>query len=103
MSDRARLALWVFGAAAGLAGVSVLFGVGVWSDLEEAERRVVAEVMAAHVATAIALALLALVVLGIAAHLLVQTYIGAPQRLVEEARLILTTNTEHRIAPRGAA
>lgn len=103
MSDRARLALWVLGAASALAGVAVLFGVGLWSDLDDAERRGVADVLAAHAATAITLALLILAVLGIAAHRLVQTYVGAPQRLAEEARLILTTNPEHRIAPRGAA
>ncbi len=103
MSGRARLALWVFGAAATFAGVVLLFGVGLWSDLNDAERSVVAEVLDAHSATAIALALLTLAILGIATHLLVQTLIGAPQRLGEEARLILGTNTEHRITPRGGA
>ena len=101
MSDKGRLALWVFGAASALASVAVLFGAGLWSDLDAGERRAVAEVMAAHGATAIALALLALAVLGIAAHRLVEAYVAAPRRVAEEARLILTTNAEHRITSRG--
>jgi DNA polymerase III subunit epsilon len=103
MSDRARLALGVLCAASALAGVAVLCGAGLWIDLDDAERRVVAGVLAAHAATAVALALLALAALAIAAHRLVQTYVGAPLRVAEEARLILTTNAEHRVAPRGTA
>ena len=103
MSDRTRLALWVVGAASALAGVAALLGVGLWSDLDGAERRVIAEVMAAHAATAVTLALSALAVLGIAAHRLVEAYIAAPRRVAEEARLILATNAEHRIAPQGTA
>lgn len=103
MSDTARLAPWVLGAASVLAGVAALFSLGLWSDLDGAERRVVAEVLAAHVATAITLALLALVAIGIAAHRLVEAFIAAPRRVAEEARLILTTNAEHRITSRGTA
>jgi DNA polymerase-3 subunit epsilon len=102
MSAAARLVLSVLGATLAFAGVAVLFGVGLWIDLDDAERRLVAEMSAAHVATAVTLALLILAAFGIAAHRLVDTYVGAPQRLAEEARLILTTNTGHRIAPRGA-
>ena len=96
-----RLLLAVALAGLVMAAWLVLMGVVVWSTLEPGERDAVGEVLAPRMAL-VALGWLAgLAVVGGALQMLYRRYVGAPARLLEETRVVLTAATPQRLKPRG--
>jgi DNA polymerase-3 subunit epsilon len=88
--------LFVAGAAAAL-----LFTV--WSTLKPEQHALLAIGLGERVGLLVFLFALLIAALGIALHGVFQRYVAQPQRLAEEARLILTANPAHRIVCTGPA
>lgn len=98
-----RLLLAVAASGLVMAAWLLLMGVVVWSTLDATERSAVGNVLAPRVVL-VALGWLAgLAVVGGALHLLHRRYVGAPARLLEETRVVLTASTPHQLKPRGTA
>lgn len=96
-----RLLLAVALAGLVMAAWLVLMGIVVWTTLEPGEREAVGDVLAPRMAL-VALGWLAgLAVVGAVLHMLHRRYVGAPARLLEETRVVLTAATPQRLKPRG--
>ena len=94
--------------AVGLAGLVMaarllLMGAVVWSTLDAAERAAVGDVLSPRVVLVAMGWLAGLAVVGGALQGLYRRYVGAPARLLEETRVVLTAATPLQLKPRGTA
>ena len=79
----------------------VLMSVIVWSTLSAPEREAVYEVLAGRTALVFVGWLLGLVLVAVVLRALHQRYVGAPHRLLEEARVVLAAEKPQLLKPRG--
>ena len=102
-SDRTRIALALFAAwgfvLAAIAATALLVG----ADSDEAQRRLLADVLAERAASIVVVSLLLLVPLFFVVRALFARCVKAPRRLAEDARIILTANPAHRAPLAGHA
>lgn len=98
-----RLLLAVGVAGLVMAAWLLLMGAVVWSTLEPAERAAVGDVLAPRVVLVAMGWLAGLAVVGGALQVLYRRYVGAPARLLEETRVVLTAATPQQLKPRGTS
>ncbi len=103
MNIKFKLALTIAAAALVFLGSAAALAFVVWSGLAAEQRPLLAAALAARVDLVIFVALLIAAGLGIVVHGLFNSYVVAPQRLVEETRLITGANPRYRITPEGSA
>ena len=93
-------------AAIGLTGLVmalwlVLMSAIVWSTLSPSEREAVGDVLAGRTALVFVGWLLGLMLVAAVLRALHQRYVGAPHRLLEEARVVLAAEKPQQLLPRG--
>ncbi len=98
-----RLLLAVAVAGLVMAAWLLLMGAVVWSTLDAADRAAVGDVLSPRVVLVAMGWLAGLAVVGGALQVLYRRYVGAPARLLEETRVVLTAATPQQIKPRGTA
>ncbi|MFY3382597.1 exonuclease domain-containing protein [Paracidovorax sp. MALMAid1276] len=98
-----RLVLAVALAGAMAAVWLLLVGAVVWSTLGEAERAAVREVLAPRLALVAMGWLAGLAAVGGVMQVLYRRYVGAPARLLEETRVVLSAEGPQPLTPRGTA
>ncbi|MFN7156147.1 MAG: exonuclease domain-containing protein [Acidovorax sp.] len=98
-----RLLLAVAVAGLVMAAWLLLMGAVVWSTLDAAERAAVGDVLSPRVVLVAMGWLAGLAVVGGALQVLYRRYVGAPARLLEETRVVLTAATPQQLKPRGTA
>ncbi|MGP1683584.1 MAG: DNA polymerase III subunit epsilon, partial [Giesbergeria sp.] len=79
----------------------VLMSAIVWSTLSAPEREAVGEVLAGRTALVFVGWLLGLILVAVVLRALHQRYVGAPHRLLEEARVVLAADKPQLLKPRG--
>jgi DNA polymerase-3 subunit epsilon len=79
----------------------VLMSAIVWSTLGPPERDAVGEVLAGRIALVFVGWVLGLIGVAVVLRLLHQRYVGAPHRLLEEARVVLAARQPQQLKPRG--
>jgi DNA polymerase-3 subunit epsilon len=81
----------------------VLMSVIVWSTLTQDERAAVGDVLASRTALVAVGWLIGLVLVAGVLRVLHRRYVGAPYRLLEETRVVLSATTPQKLKPRGTA
>ncbi|MCB1973596.1 MAG: DNA polymerase III subunit epsilon, partial [Burkholderiaceae bacterium] len=81
----------------------VLMSVIVWSTLTQDERTAVGDVLASRTALVAVGWLIGLVLVAGVLRVLHRRYVGAPYRLLEETRVVLSATTPQKLKPRGTA
>ncbi len=79
----------------------VLMSAIVWSTLSPAEREAVGDVLAGRTALVFVGWLLGLILVAVVLRTLHKRYVGAPHRLLEEARVVLAAQKPQLLKPRG--
>ena len=81
----------------------VLMSVIVWSTLTQDERAAVGDVLASRTALVAVGWLIGLALVAGVLRVLHRRYVGAPYRLLEETRVVLSATTPQKLKPRGTA
>ncbi|MCO5109847.1 MAG: exonuclease domain-containing protein [Burkholderiaceae bacterium] len=81
----------------------VLMSVIVWSTLTQDERTAVGDVLASRTALVAVGWLIGLMLVAGVLRVLHRRYVGAPYRLLEETRVVLSATTPQKLKPRGTA
>lgn len=97
MGARARSALRVGTALFVVCAAGALLALALWSDLDAAERAVLAALLGARWTLLLLVALLVAVTLGLLARAVDARWHGAASKLAEQARLVHTVNPAHRL------
>jgi len=79
----------------------VLMSAIVWSTLGASEREAVGQVLAGRIALVFVGWVLGLIAVAAVLRVLHQRYVGAPHRLLEEARVVLAARRPQQLKPRG--
>ncbi len=106
MRRNTRRLLWIMLVAAATALLLSVFaglvGALVWSTLDEAQRLSVTDILQPRLALVLLGIGAAAVLAGAIALPLFERFVGAPARLLEQARVLLTTDTRRRLSADGA-
>ncbi|WP_418318532.1 exonuclease domain-containing protein [Piscinibacter sakaiensis] len=107
MRRNGALLRWMLLAAAGavalLALFVLLFGALVWATLDESERRSVAALAMPRLPLLLLVAGAVAVLAGALARPLFQRWVGVPARLLEQVRVVLSTDTRRPLSAAGAS
>jgi DNA polymerase-3 subunit epsilon len=102
MSLRSKYLLWLALSSLLALALVAMVGLAFWSDLQEPERRAVADMLGSRQLLLVMLALLPPVAIGALLRLALAAYPAAAVKLAEEVRLIHSVHPGHRLAPTGA-
>ncbi|HEX9181429.1 MAG TPA: exonuclease domain-containing protein, partial [Burkholderiales bacterium] len=103
MSPRIKHALFVLGWFVFIAGITAVNVAVFWSTLESPQQDVLRPIVSEHWDTVILLTAMLLVALAFVLHPIVELYVNAPKKLLDEVLVIANANPAHRVTPVGCA
>jgi DNA polymerase-3 subunit epsilon len=103
MSTRIKHALFVLGWFIFFSVITAAYVVIFWSTLEPAQKEFLLPAVAERWDTLLLLTVMLLVGLGFVLQPIMELYVNAPKKLLEEVRVIANANPSHRVTPVGCA
>jgi DNA polymerase-3 subunit epsilon len=101
MSPRIKHALFVLGWFIFFSGITAAYVAVFWSTLEPPQREALRPIIEERWDTVILLTAILLVALGFVLHPIVELYVNAPKKLLDEVLVIANANPAHRVTPVG--
>ncbi|HSD61183.1 MAG TPA: exonuclease domain-containing protein, partial [Burkholderiales bacterium] len=103
MNLKVKHALFVLGWFIFFAGITAAYVAIFWSTLDPAQQELLRPIVAERWDTVILLTAILLVALAFVLHPIMELYVNAPKKLLDEVLVIANANPTHRVTPVGCA
>ncbi|HEX6828300.1 MAG TPA: exonuclease domain-containing protein, partial [Burkholderiales bacterium] len=103
MNLKLKHALFVLGWFIFFSGITAAYAAIFWSTLDPSQQELLRPIVAERWDTVILLTAILLVALAFVLHPIVELYVNAPRKLLDEVLVIANANPAHRVTPVGCA